>query len=162
MVNPVLKSFLERNDIDYRIIPHRESHSSLRDAQAAHISGHNLAKTVIVEVDGSLCMCVLPSSQLIDFLILKNELGANECRLVGEMRFQNAFEGVVELGAMSPFGNLHHMPVFVSKDLVNDGKIVFNGGSHRELIEMNYWDFDKLVNPNLLNFSHPREELRAA
>lgn len=162
MVNPVLKTFLEENNVDYRIVPHRESHSALKDAQAAHISGHHVAKTVMVDVDGNLCMCVLPATHLIDFLILKNELGAEECRLVGEMRFQNAFEGVVEVGAMSPFGNIHHMPVYVSRSLVQDGRIAFNAGSHREMVEMSYWDFDRLVSPKLLNFSHQREELRAA
>ena len=54
---------------------------------------------------------------------------------------------------MPPFGNLYGMPVCVDETLTYDTDIVFNAGTHRELIRMAYADFARLVKPEVLAFS---------
>ena len=50
------------------------------------------------------------------------------------------------------FGNLYDMPVFVSKELSQQDHILFNAGSHSELIQLPFDQFEKLVNPKLVAF----------
>jgi Ala-tRNA(Pro) deacylase len=57
---------------------------------------------------------------------------------------------------MPPFGNLYGIPVYVDETLTEDDEIAFNAGSHRELIRMMYTDFDRLVRPEVMNFSSAR------
>ena len=53
-------------------------------------------------------------------------------------------------GAMPPFGNLYGMEVFVAESLAEDEEIVFNAGTHTELMRLAYRDFARLVQPRLV------------
>ena len=54
---------------------------------------------------------------------------------------------------MPPFGNLYGVPVYVDETLSGDREIAFNAGSHYELIKMTYADFERLVKPEVMDFS---------
>ena len=51
---------------------------------------------------------------------------------------------------MPPCGNLYGMDVYVSPSLRTGRQILFNAGSHSELISMRYKDFEKLVQPTVV------------
>ena len=70
-------------------------------------------------------------------------------------RVQTAFPDC-ETGAMPPFGNLYGIPVYVDETLLEDREIAFNAGSHFELIKMAYKDFERLVKPEVMEFSSAR------
>ena len=144
-----LKEFLDRNDVRYITINHSPAYTAQGIAHIAHISGRELAKTVILKVDGSLVMAVLPATHKVNADVVKEALGAEQVELAKEHEFADAFPGC-ELGAMPPFGNLWDMPVYVSERLTEDETIAFNAGSHVELIQMTYADFDRLVKPTVL------------
>jgi Ala-tRNA(Pro) deacylase len=57
-----------------------------------------------------------------------------------------------EPGAMPPFGNLYDMEEIISEELSKDDEIVFNAGTHSELVRMKFEDFKKLVDFEVLNF----------
>jgi Ala-tRNA(Pro) deacylase len=121
-------------------------------AALAHVPGKELAKTVMVKVDGRMSMAVLPASHNVDVYLLKELSGAEEVHLASEEQFKDLFPDC-EVGAMPPFGNLYEMPVYVSNSLAEDADIAFNAGSHRELIRLHYADFERLVKPTVANFS---------
>ena len=56
-----------------------------------------------------------------------------------------------DVGAMPPFGNLFGLSVLVSEKLAKDEEIVFNGGSHSELVKLAYKDFERLVKPEIIH-----------
>jgi len=58
-----------------------------------------------------------------------------------------------DIGAMAPFGNLYGMAVYVDESLTKDKNVAFNAGSHDELLQVSYSDFERLVNPKVLRFS---------
>ena len=147
-----LKSFLDAHGIRYTIIRHSPAYTAQEIAAAAHISGHNLAKTVIVSIDDKLAMVVLPASRHINFDLLCEMTGAHDVRLATEAEFQSAFPGC-EVGAMPPFGNLYGMDVYVAPSLTIDHQIAFNAGSHVELIKLAYADFEKLVQPRIVSLA---------
>lgn len=147
-----LKDYLDINNIKYVVISHSTAYTAMEVAALAHIPGKELAKTVIVKVDGKLTMVVLPSSYKIDFNLLKNVTGAKKVELAEEDEFTKMFPNC-EVGAMPPFGNLYNLEVYVSETLTYDKEIAFAAGSHSELIKLAYKDFEKLVKPKVIRIS---------
>ena len=147
-----LKELLDSNQIKYDTIIHKPSYTAQEIAASAHISGKEVAKTVLVKIDGKMTMVVLPASSKIDLGLLKKKVGADKVELAGEREFESRFPDC-DLGAMPPFGNLYGMDVFVEDTLTRDEEIAFNAGSHTELIKLAYKDFEKLVHPKIANIS---------
>ncbi len=147
-----LKQFLDDKKVKYVSIQHSPNYTAQEIAASAHIPGKELAKTVMVKLDGKMAMAVLPASFRIDFDLLKDACDAERAELATEQEFRDAFPEC-ELGAMPPFGNLYGMEVFVAPSLAEDEEIAFNAGSHTELIRLAYRDFERLVQPKLLDFA---------
>jgi Ala-tRNA(Pro) deacylase len=145
-----VRAFLDQHHIKYVVISHSKAYTAQGIAAVAHIPGQELAKTVIVKLDGALAMAVLPASFQVDLLALKKAAGVNDAVLASEREFKQHFPDC-ETGAMPPFGNLYGMRVFVEPHLAEDDHIAFNAGSHTELISMAYKDFDRLVHPKLVD-----------
>lgn len=152
MILKKLVQFLDDNKVKYTVITHSPSFTSQEIAQSAHISGKELAKTIIVWMDGSMAMVVLPGSHMIDFAMLKVQSQAANVELANESEFKDRFPEC-EVGAMPPFGNLFAMRAFVASALKEDKEIAFNAGSHRELIKMAYDDYERLVKPVVAPFT---------
>ena len=147
-----LKAFLDEQHIKYVSITHSTAYTAQEIAASAHIPGKEVAKTVMVKVDGVMAMAVLPASYQIDFDLLKTAIGAQEVELATEEEFKGLFPEC-EVGAMPPFGNLYGMDVFMAASLAEDEEIAFNAGSHTELIQMAFPDYVRLVTPVQLHFS---------
>lgn len=147
-----LKTFLDDHNVKYVTISHSRAYTAQEIAAKAHIPGKELAKTVMVKIDGKMAMAVLPASYQVDFDLLKSATGAEETELATEEEFKDMFPDC-DLGAMPPFGNLYDMDVFMAASLAEDEEIAFNAGSHTELIRMALPDYLKLVQPVKLHFS---------
>jgi Ala-tRNA(Pro) deacylase len=154
MPSKKLKSFLDENKIKYVSIKHSSAYTAQEIAAIAHIPGKDLAKTVIIKIDGKMAMAVLPASYKVSFDNLKDTLGVKEVRLAYEQEFIDKFPDC-EVGAMPPFGNIYGMDVFVAESLAEDEEIAFNACNHTELIKMSFSDFEKLVKPKRIKFSVP-------
>lgn len=147
-----LKNYLDENNIEYITIRHSLAFNAQRVAATTHIPGKELAKTVMIKLDGKMAMAVLPASYRVRLDMLKELTGAKTIELANEMEFKYLFPEC-EIGAMPPFGNLYDMEVFVAASLAEDTEIAFNAGTHVELIRMAYTDFERLVQPIVLAFS---------
>ncbi len=150
-----VKAFLDAHGTKYIVISHSKAYTAQGIAAISHISGRELAKTVIVKLDGDLAMAVLPASYQVDLDSLRRATGVREAELATEREFKQHFPDC-ETGAMPPFGNLYGIPVYVDETLAEDREIAFNAGSHYELIRMAYKDFDQLVKPEVMEFSSAR------
>ena len=147
-----LREFLNSQNIPYMTISHAVAYSAKEIAALTHISNKELAKTVIVKIDSTLAMAVLPASYDIDLSSLRVATGARSVSLAKESEFKDRFPEC-EIGAMPPFGNLYGMAVYVDESLTKDKDIAFNAGSHNELLQVCYADFERLVKPTVLKFS---------
>lgn len=150
-----LKDYLDKNNIEYITIRHSLAFNAQQIAATTHIPGKELAKTVMVKIDGKIAMAVLPASYRVNLKLLHELTGAKTLELANEMEFKHLFPEC-EIGAMPPFGNLYDMEVFVAQSLAEDEEIAFNAGTHVELIRMTYADFERLVQPVVLAFSTAR------
>ncbi|MBT4290477.1 MAG: YbaK/EbsC family protein [Deltaproteobacteria bacterium] len=148
-----LKEFLDSNNVKYITMSHSKAYTAQQVAASIHIKGKKLAKTVMITIDGSMAMAVLPASYKVDFDKFRDFIKADQVELAPEQEFKDRFPGC-EAGAMPPFGNLYQMDVYVAASLVEDEDILFNSGSHTELIKMAYKDFEDLTKPNIVRFSY--------
>ena len=141
-----LHRLLDANHVDYQTIHHPTSYSAQQTAAVAHVPGRELAKAVIVHIDGALAMVVQNASGMVPLGRVKAAAGARDVHLANEQEFRDWFPDC-DLGAMPPFGNLYGMEVFVTEALTHDDEIAFNAGTHTELIKLRYADFARLAHP---------------
>ncbi|HZM15813.1 MAG TPA: YbaK/EbsC family protein, partial [Candidatus Krumholzibacteria bacterium] len=149
-----LREYLDSHQVKYVVISHSQAFTAPEIAASAHIPGRELAKTVVVKLDDRLAMAVLPSSQQVDFDLLRAVAHARGAALATEKEFKDRFPEC-EVGAMPPFGNLYGMEVYVADELTKDEEIAFNAGSHTELVRLAYHDFARLVRPQVVHFAVP-------
>ena len=148
-----LKEFLDREKVKYVSIVHSPAYTAQEVAASAHITGKELAKTVIVKLDGTLAMAVLPANRKIVLQDLREVTGSDQVKFASEDEFKKLFPDC-ETGAMPPFGNLYGMDVYVAESLCGSEEIVFNAGSHTEAMKMAYADFERLAHPRVLSFTN--------
>jgi Ala-tRNA(Pro) deacylase len=156
MPSQSVKEYLDRNNVKYVTITHSTAYTALEIASSAHVKGKELAKTVIVRINGDMAMAVLPASYHVDLALLKAAAGARSIALATETDFRDQFPDC-EVGGMPPFGPLFGMQVFVDETLTRDKEIAFNAGNHNELIRLSYTDFARLVKPTVAAFSTSAE-----
>ena len=148
-----LAEYLESQGVQYTVIEHHAPvYTAQEIAASTHIPGKQLAKTVMIEVDGGLAMAVIPASQRVNLNRLKELVGAGKVELASEQEFRNKFPDC-QVGAMPPFGNLYGIPVYAAQDLAEEIEIAFCAGSHTELVRMAFSDFKRLAEPKILDFS---------
>jgi Ala-tRNA(Pro) deacylase len=147
-----LKEYLDKNKVKFVSIRHSTAYTAQEIAASAHVKGRNLAKSVVVKLDGRMALAVLPAKYQIDLDRLRAVAKAKKAALAEEGEFTQKFPGC-ETGAMPPFGNLYDLPVYADETLTRDEEIAFNACSHTELIQIAYEDFERLVKPEIARFS---------
>jgi Ala-tRNA(Pro) deacylase len=147
-VSKKLKTFLDKNKIKYKALKHKEAFTAQEIAAAQHVPGKQVVKSVLVKADKGYVLAVLPAIHLVNFSALKKVAKCKSAKLAGENEIEKLFPDI-EIGAMSPFGNLYELPVFVDAILREDPEIVFNAGTHKDTIKMKYKDFEKLLKPKI-------------
>lgn len=149
MPSEKLRDYLNQHQVKYTSIAHPLAYSAREISHLCHVSEHQLAKTVIIHVGDKIAMVVLPARYVLDFNKLKKAFHNVDVSLASETEFKQLFADC-ELGAMPPFGNLYNIDVYVEKNLANNKEIVFNAGTHTEVIKLSYEDFVKLVHPTVI------------
>ena len=156
-----VKQFLQANNIKYVTITHSTAYTAQEIAALTHMKGRDLAKTVVLKLDGTLALAVVPASSHVDMLRVREVSGAKTAELASEGEFRTRFPGC-ELGAMPPFGNLYEMAVYVDESLAGKRDIAFNAGTHSELMQLAYSDFERLVKPRAAALTPARKGAHAA
>ena len=150
-----LKEFLDGAGVSYEVYNHPLAYTAQEIAAQQHFSGKEMAKVVVLEVDGRLVMGVIPGSQRINLNTAKASLGGKAVRLATEAEFISRFPEC-EMGAMPPFGNLFGLAVVVDPALEKDEYIYFNAGNHVQTVRLSYKDFAQLVKPRIARLVEER------
>jgi Ala-tRNA(Pro) deacylase len=149
-----IQEFLGRYDVAFDVLPHHETYEAQRMAQAVHVSGHHVAKTVLIRV-GEPCeyvVVVLPASRNIDFEKAQKVFVAEKIELANESEISQKCPDC-DVGALPPFGSHYNMITVVDDSLTRDDEIVFEGRLHSESIRMKFADFARLESPMVVSVS---------
>lgn len=147
-----LKEYLREHGVVYEHMTHPRAYTAQEVAAAQHVLGDWLAKVVMAFAGDELVMLALPATYKINFAKLRSALGVDDARLAQEDDFAAVFPDC-EVGAMPPFGNLYDVPVYVDQVLAEAEEIVFDAGTHTDTLKVAYADWERLVQPTLLDFA---------
>ncbi|MFQ5598134.1 MAG: aminoacyl-tRNA deacylase [Nitrospiria bacterium] len=154
-----LKTLFKKEDVPYRVLHHREAYTASEVARSIHTTGWRVVKVVIVRTYGQDIMAVLPACRQIDLNAFTKVLGKGQIALEKEDALRRRFPDC-EAGAMPPFGGFYGLPVYCDASLSKEPVIYFQAGTHRDVIEMRYQDYIRIVQPKVCHFS--MEPIRAA
>ena len=143
-----LKTFLADQKIRATWQKHSPAYTAQEIAAAQHISGKRLAKCVLLKAGNGWALAVLPAAQRIDLNRLKTVLGAKSVGIAKESDIKRTFPDV-EVGAMSPFGNLYGIPTVIERSLTESNELVGNAGTHTETLSVPMGDFLASVKPKV-------------
>jgi Ala-tRNA(Pro) deacylase len=147
-----IRNELEQHHLAFDEMRHREAFTAQAVAQHEHISGHHVAKVVIVLADGRPIELVLPASRRVLLDRVKAILRADEVRLASEEEMDRYFPDC-ERGAMPPLRHWEGVEVMMDGTLQTGGTIVFQAGTHCDAVRMSFDDWFRLVNPRVEWFS---------
>jgi Ala-tRNA(Pro) deacylase len=149
---PKLRDYLDQHQVGYTHTVHPLAYTAREVAVAERIPSREVAKTVVFLSEQGYGMAILPADSVVDLEQLRMDLGLSRLRLATETELSDLFPGC-ELGAMPPFGNLFDLPVYVDSRMAAEDLIVFNAGTHRDVVHMHYRDYEALVHPSVVPFA---------
>jgi len=149
-----IPEFLDRNNVSFDILSHYKTYEAQRMAQAVHVSGHHVAKTVLLRIGApdKFVVVVLPATRNINFEEAQKVFGVEQVELATE-REVSLHCPDCDVGALPPFGSQYNMKTVVDESLTKDDEIVFESNTHSEAIRMKCSDFIRLENPEIVALS---------
>jgi Aminoacyl-tRNA editing domain len=82
---------LDEEHVPYQVRHHRPCFTAQEVAAAEHVSGHRLAKVVVVKADEELVVVVLPASERLDLDAVRRTLNCSQCRMATEREIAERF-----------------------------------------------------------------------
>ena len=161
MVPERITRYLEAQGVPFERIEHPRAVSAQKLAQSLHVSGHQVAKTVVVRVDGRPWLAVLAASEVVEPILLGAALGARHVEIADEDSLGGMFPDC-ELGAEPPFGHLYGMPVIIDAPLDRQERLLVRAGSHEEVLAISARDLFRLEKPVVASFGVLPESAQVA
>jgi Ala-tRNA(Pro) deacylase len=137
-----LEAHLKGHSIDYELIPHPHTESSMVTAAAARVPGDRLAKAVIVKDGDDYLMVVVPSDYHVHLGALHRKLG-RDVGLATEPELVSLFPDCDE-GAVPPVGEAYGLKSMIDKSLLELPEVYFEAGDHEHLVKMTGPNFQAL------------------
>ena len=147
-----LDEFLSNQHVPFRRLHHQPAYTANRVAQALHVPGREVAKSVLVSTGHGYVLAVLPATHRVDLERLRQDLGEERVGLATENEMERLFPDC-ERGAMPPFGSLYQLPTLIDESLAEDEEIVFEAQDHQEAIAMAYRDYVAVEHPRMGHFA---------
>jgi len=150
-----LDEFLSERQVPFQKLAHPPAYAANRIAQALHVPGREMAKSVLLRTGHGHVLAVVPATHQVDLDEIRDCLGEESVEMACEEEMEQLFPDC-ERGAMPPFGSLYHLPTIVDRSLTKDEEIVFEAQSHEEAIRMTYRDYEAIEHPRMGQFAHRR------
>jgi Ala-tRNA(Pro) deacylase len=143
-LSPTLKQYLDEHHVMYDTTRHRRTVSSSRTAQAAHVRGDTLVKSVILKDDaGRFVLAAMPATHRLDIGKLDRQLHRS-LGLATETELAELFRDC-DLGAIPPVGSAYGVETVMDDSLTEPADVYFEAGDHEELVHMSSEQFRLLM-----------------
>ena len=150
-----LSDYLRSHPVQYELVKHPHSASSLQSANSTQVRPGCVVKAVMLEDEHEhLLMAVLPASHKIDLDALRSDTG-RMLRLASEPELGERF-GDCELGAVPPIGPAYGIETVWDDSLAKEPEVYFEAGDHETLVHVKTGDFVRLLEgARHMSFSEP-------
>jgi Ala-tRNA(Pro) deacylase len=149
-----IKNMLAVRGIAYEELHHPEAFTAQEVAHEEHVSGHRVAKVVVVLADGRPVELVLPASRHVTLERVRELLGAREVRLATEAEMSQFFTDS-EPGAIPALRHWEGVDVLMDASMDVGGDIVLQAGTHADAVRLRFGDWFKIVAPRVETFTTP-------
>ena len=150
-------NFLEKNKVKYEAIQHRIVYTAFDKAATLKVPERIVGKTLVMKMDKKIGLALIPANKVLDKEKFKKMAKAKNVDFIKEAWMKKNLKGL-KVGAIPPFGNLWRLLTFIDKSLLNQPKIIINGGDYNFSIKITLASLKKLI-PDLVigNFSKARK-----
>ncbi len=138
-----LSDYLKANEVQFDLVQHSHSGSSMQTAKASDVPADRVAKAVVLEDDRHALMAVLPASRRLELRELRAGSGP-ALRLATETRLKYLFKDC-EPGAVPPVGGAYGIETVWDDSLMDQPDTYFEAGDHETLVHMKTRDFIGLM-----------------
>jgi len=165
-MNKKLQKLLDESKLKYEIVKHKKIFTAYDAAATLHVKLNSIAKSLLVKINKPLesgkkpyAIVIVPADKNIDLKKIARVMTTRDLRIT---KVKIPKEGVmkaqfkVKPGAMSAFGSLYKISVFVDKAV--KGEMIFSSGEFNESIKMKVGDFLKLENAKMGNFGAAKKK----
>jgi Ala-tRNA(Pro) deacylase len=147
-----IQRILDHHGLRYQVHEHRPVVTASRLAEAEHITGHRVAKTVLLNAHNHPVAVVLPASARLDLTRVRGVLGFGDLRLAAESEIAEWFKGC-EPGAVPPLRLRGDEQILMDRSLAHLGDILFPAGTQQQAIRMRFRDWYRAVHPGVGRFA---------
>ncbi len=149
-----IKESLQNRGVAFEERHHPEAFTAQEVAQKEHISGHHVAKVVVVMADGRPVELILPAHRLVARDRVAKVLGTHEIRLATEPEMEKTFSEC-EVGAVPALEHWKNVNVLMDRSMKVEGDILFQAGTHEDAVRLRFDDWYEMVHPQVASFSEP-------
>ena len=142
-ISITLREYLDDNSVAYETLNHAKTSTSLNTAEAAHLTGREMAKAVIVKRRKGYLMAIIPASRQVDLSHLGHWLNQT-IALASETEIAELFPDC-ELGAVPALGAPYGIKSVIDEKLSGLENIYFEAGDHETLIHLSGNEYDRLT-----------------
>jgi Ala-tRNA(Pro) deacylase len=142
-ISATVRHYLDASQTPYDLVPHSRAFTSMETAEAAHVPGDALAKSVLVKGHGRYALVLLPATHQVRLDALRERFG-QAFSLAQEHEIRSLFKDC-ETGSIPPFGDVYGIDVIVDDALLRLDDVYFEAGDHEELVHVSGEDFGKLL-----------------
>lgn len=136
---------LDTVKVKYGIITHKTVYTASDRAATLHVPEKQVAKTLVMKVNGDFVVAVLPACCRLEKVALKKAVNSwrkkkglkavKKIDFAKEAWMKKNLKGV-KVGAVPPFGSLWKMPTFVDRTLLNNKEIIVSAGNYERSLRI--------------------------
>lgn len=138
-----LKDYLETEGVQYDLIKHPFSVTSMRTAYEAHVSGEDIAKAVLLRDGEGYILAVVPATHQVQLGKLRKKY--KRYLSLAEEKDLHVLFSDCSMGAIPPLGKAYGIEVIFDDRLNERQDIYFEAGDHTDLIHVTGKDFRTLM-----------------
>lgn len=138
-----VESFLRSHGVAYTLVAHPRTVTSMHTAQAAHVPGDQLAKSVLLEDEQGYLMAVIPSTHRIDLGKLHHQLN-RRVGLALEREVAELFRDC-DPGAIPAVAAAYRLDAIVDDTLLQQPDVYFEAGDHEALVHVSGTQFGTIM-----------------
>lgn len=138
-----IEQYLVSHHIPFDLVEHPRAMSSARAAELAHVSGRQVAKSVLLEDKEGYLLAIVPSTRRVDLGKLHRDLG----RHVG-LAIENDVYAIFadcQPGAVPALAAAYDLESIVDDSLLDEDEVYFEAGDHEALVHLSGLQFVELM-----------------
>lgn len=131
MIPAMIEAHLREHHHGYEHHQHAVAMTAQDLASSEHVTGHRVAKAVVVRLDGELAIAVVSAAERVRLGVLEEATGAT-AELVSEPELTERFQPC-DPGSEPPLG-LFGVPIFVDAALAREPRLLMAAGTYRDAV----------------------------